>query len=283
MSPVQTKAVTLMFHDAVENNRYNDSGFSGAGPARYKLSVLEMVAHFRQIAGLSVEPPALIDDLLTGKAAGRIPLLLTFDDGGVSAATLIADLLEQRGWHGHFLVTAGRIDQSGFLSSGQVQDLRARGHVIGSHSWSHPPRMSSCSWEMLVEEWMHSTSRLSELIGEQITVASVAGGFYSDQVARAASFCGIKVLFTSEPIKKCKRVDDCLVMGRFRVARGMTPSAVAALCSASTSVRQLKQYALWNFMKATKLAGGEHYPGIRETLLHLLGGKREPPETAHQG
>ena len=47
----------------------------------------------------------------------------------------------------------------------------------------------------------------------------------------------------------------------------MTPANVEALCSASTSGRQLKQYALWNLKKVTRFATGEHYPGIRAALL----------------
>ena len=50
MAPNRLKAITLMFHDAVENNRSDDSGFSGLGPAIYKLDVHEMEAHFRRIA-----------------------------------------------------------------------------------------------------------------------------------------------------------------------------------------------------------------------------------------
>ena len=40
----RAKIVTLMFHDAVENNRFDDSGFSGPGPAIYKLNAREMEA-----------------------------------------------------------------------------------------------------------------------------------------------------------------------------------------------------------------------------------------------
>ncbi len=270
----RTKAITLMYHDAVESNGFDDSGFPGSGPALYKLDVHEMEAHFHRIAALIPEPPALVSDVRQGKPGDRTPLLLTFDDGGVSAATHIADLLDRRGWRGHFLIIAGRVGYPAFLTSSQIQDLRARGHVIGTHSWSHPQRMSSCEWDVLVEEWHRSTAYLSNLIGEQITVASVSGGFYSRSVARAASFCGIKTLFTSEPVKRCRLVEDCLVLGRFRVARGMTPSTVAALCSASATGGQMKQYALWNLMKAAKAATGEHYLDIRAALLRFLDGRR---------
>jgi hypothetical protein len=129
--------------------------------------------------------------------------------------------------------------------------------------------MSSCSWNALIDEWRRSVSRLSDLIGEQVTVASVPGGFYSTLVARAASSCGIRALFTSEPIKKCDLVDECIVLGRFRVGRGMSPVHIRALCSAPNSAVQMKQFALWNLMKAGKFTAGKYYPGIRAAFLQL--------------
>jgi hypothetical protein len=262
------KTIALLFHDAIENNRLDESGFPGPGPASYKLDVHEMETHFRSISASGAGRPCLVNDLLGGKTVDRAPLLLTFDDGGVSAATLIADLLEKRGWRGHFLITASKVDRPAFLSSGQIRELKARGHAIGTHSWSHPERMSFCTWSELVDEWHRSVSRLSELVGEPITVGSVAGGFYASKVARAASLCGIRALFTSEPIKTCHLIDDCLVFGRFMVSKGMTASNVAALCSSPNSGSQVKQYVLWNLRKAAKFAGGKYYLRVR---AHLLG------------
>ena len=76
-----------------------------------------------------------------------LPFLLTFDDGGKSAVTRVAGLLEKYGWHGHFFVTAGQINRKGLLNTEQIRRLRREGHVIGSHSFSHPVRMSHCSKE----------------------------------------------------------------------------------------------------------------------------------------
>jgi peptidoglycan/xylan/chitin deacetylase (PgdA/CDA1 family) len=218
-----------------------------------------------------------VNDILERKVAGQTPFFLTFDDGGVSAATLIADLLEKSGWRGHFLITGGQVDRPAFLSSAQIRELKARGHVIGAHSWSHPERISLCTWADLLDEWHRSVSRLSDLVGEQVTVASVPGGYFTNDVARAASLCGIRALFTSEPVKKCHMVDDCLVLGRFMVSRGMSPSAVAALCSTAGTSVQAKQYVLWNLKKAAKFVGGKYYLKVRTHLLTQFMGNANIP------
>jgi peptidoglycan/xylan/chitin deacetylase (PgdA/CDA1 family) len=197
---------------------------------------------------------------------GRAPLLLTFDDGGESASTLIAGALERHGWRGHFFVTTDYIGKPGFLSEEQIKDLHARGHVIGSHSCSHPPRMSHCGWDRLMREWSESVWVLSEILEGPVKTASVPGGYYSREVAEAAGQAGIRFLFTSEPTVRPHRVGECLVLGRYFVQRGMPPSVAAGFAAARAGVRW-KQALLWNVKKAAKAAGGEFYLRARSVLL----------------
>jgi peptidoglycan/xylan/chitin deacetylase (PgdA/CDA1 family) len=194
-------------------------------------------------------------------------LFLTFDDGGASAATHIADLLERRGWRGHFFITAAKVDSPGFVTRAQVRSLRRNGHVIGSHSWSHPTRMALCDWEELHREWTRSVTFLSELLGERVVTASVPGGYYSPRVASAAAAAGIDVLFTSEPHKRIVRVDGCLVLGRYWLLRGMPASSSADLATATLSSRQLQQLLLWNSKKVLKRLGGKRYLAMRDVVL----------------
>ncbi len=261
------KAVTLLYHDAVKENNFEESGFLGQGANRYKLDVYDMEHHFESIATSKIDKPSNIYDFLNNTNQTHIPLFLTFDDGGISAATYIAPLLEKFGWVGHFFITASNIDARTFVDSKQIQELKEKGHVVGSHSWSHPERMSACSWNELENEWSKSIIELSNIIGEQVRVASVPGGYFSNSVAKAASACGIRALFTSEPIKEAYFVDNCLVLGRFSLLSGMPPSVSKALASDNISFHQVKQYLLWNAKKVAKSIGGNHYLSIRKRIL----------------
>src|SRR5205814_3965453 len=81
--------------------------------------------------------------------------VITFDDGGISAMTA-ADLLEARGFSGHFFVTVNFVGTRGFVGKDDIRELARRGHVVGSHSCSHPLRMGRCAWPQLVDEWTRS-------------------------------------------------------------------------------------------------------------------------------
>jgi peptidoglycan/xylan/chitin deacetylase (PgdA/CDA1 family) len=259
------RAITLLFHDVVPAGRWASSGFQGADSEVYKLDCVEFRRHLMAIGQGLRHPPVTGPELLARPPAG-CPLLLTFDDGGVSAVNHVADMLDELGWKAHFLVTAGRIGTAGFLDRPQIQELQRRGHIIGSHSYTHPMRLSHCPAAELDYEWRRSVLSLSEILGEPIVVASVPGGYYSRHVAVAAARAGIKLLFNSEPVIRSQTVDGCLVLGRFTVKRGHQPRRSAAIVAADRQL-QLREYLFWNAKKVAKLLLGGAWLRARVMLL----------------
>lgn len=137
----------LMYHDVVER-RVDESGFPGAGPARYKLSRAAFAAQLDAIAAATAAPPLSLETL-PARGGGWA---LTFDDGGASALP-VGEALAERGWTAHFFVTTDRLGTAGFLRPDGVRALGGMGHVIGSHSRTHPARMSALTPDQLLEEW----------------------------------------------------------------------------------------------------------------------------------
>jgi peptidoglycan/xylan/chitin deacetylase (PgdA/CDA1 family) len=254
-------AITLLYHDLVEPGRDDASGFSGPGAARYKLTPSEFADHLDAMARAVDQPP--VTDVMSNHRS--TPWVLTFDDGGKSALSPTADLLERHGWRGVFFVTTDRIGSPTFLDAAGVRDLRRRGHVIGSHSCSHPERMSMCGRPQLLDEWRRSRQVLTEVLDEPVTTASVPGGYYSRAVAEAAAEAGYTVLFNSEPTTKTLSVNGCMVMGRYSVYRGMSARAAAALVS--STLPRWRQAFVWNLKKMAKTIGGRAYLALRQLLL----------------
>lgn len=192
--------------------------------------------------------------------------MLTFDDGGVSAIEQTAPLLEAAGWRGHFFITTGKIGEPGFLDPSQIRQLHQRGHVIGSHSVSHPPRMSHCTTEQLHQEWRQSIQQLSDIVGCPVTTASVPGGFYAPRVAETAAEAGIKILFHSEPVSYQRRLFDCLLLGRYSIQRH-TPARTAAAIAAGAWGPRFQQVAYWNTKKVLKSVGGKYWLALRKKIF----------------
>ncbi len=259
------RVICLLYHDVIEESDWNSSGFTGPGTAKYKLSRREFEAHVESIAKMRHEPPKLAHELKT-VIDDTVPFLLTFDDGGESAITAVAGILKELGWSGHFFVTVDQIGKKGFLNTEQIRSLRREGHVIGSHSLSHPMRMSRCSEEELVNEWTSSVKILSEILNEQVDTASVPGGYYSNRVGETAARAGIRVLFNSEPTTAIHNVLGCRVVGRYNISRGMRLGVSGDLVSVHSRERS-RQWLYWNFKKLAKTFAGRPYLAARQWLL----------------
>ena len=259
------RAACLLYHDVIEGTDWESSGFTGPGTAKYKLSRSEFDAHLAAVALVRDSPASTVHELANA-GDEDLPFLLTFDDGGESAVTCTAGLLEKYGWRGHFFVTAGQIGKKGFVKTEQIRWLRKNGHVIGSHSFSHPMRMSHCSQEQLTDEWSKSIHLLSEILGEPVDTASVPGGYYSKRVAETAAATGIRMLFNSEPTTRIHSVLGCLVIGRYNIFRG-TPADVSGDLVSLHSQARSHQWMYWNFKKVAKKVAGRPYLAVRQLLL----------------
>ena len=126
--------------------------------------------------------------------------------------------------------------------------------------------MSRCTRKQLDYEWGESKKRLTQILGNQVTTASVPGGYYSRVVAESAAAAGLCQLFTSEPVTSSHLVEGCTVLGRFSVQRGVSPQWVGSVVSGHVLPR-LQQYVFWNGKKMLKAAGGEAWLTMRRTIL----------------
>jgi peptidoglycan/xylan/chitin deacetylase (PgdA/CDA1 family) len=242
------KTVSLLFHDVYEADP-RESGFASEAADRYKLSVREFDA---QLSGLK--------DVAPGRVA------MTVDDGGVSYYTQVADRLEAHGWRGHCFVSTDFIGARGFLDARQLRELDARGHVIGSHSASHPSRISACTPDAIRREWAGSRRILEDLLGHEVSVGSVPGGYHSRQVARAAREAGLRVLFTSQPTRTVGEEQGCTVIGRFTIRRGDPLDLARRLVLPSPWARRAA-WASWNAKGLVKPLLGQSYGRVADWVL----------------
>ena len=173
-------------------------------------------------------------DLLPGHDA----LLLTFDDGGKSAMP-VSELLDARGWKGHFFVTSGFIDRAGFVTRSDILNLHRRGHVIGSHSHTHPNICYNLTDEEMLSEWRTSCALLAEILSVPVTAASVPGGDMDRRTIATAADAGIVHLFTSEPTFRPWRSSNINCLGRVCVRQDTSLDAIERLIRFKGFARQM--------------------------------------------
>jgi len=262
-----SRLITLLFHD-VYVHCPSESGFSGAGADRYKMQLGAFKAQISAICNARADQPVLVTDAKLHSVASTPDLqhfAFSVDDGGLSYHSVLAPLMAGIGWRGHCMITTSQIGRAGFLHPHHVRELHAAGHLIGSHSVTHPARFDTCGWDQLVAEWSESKAVLEDIIGAPVTVGSVPGGYYSRRVALAAQTAGLQVLFTSEPKAEPFDVDGCRVFGRFTLRRDSPPGLAALLVGTRQSAR-VRQWLAWNSKKVLKKSLGSGYATISGKL-----------------
>ena len=219
------RVAAICWHDVTDDPA--SSGFQRARASRYKLTREEFGAHLDAISAVAIMP-SLVSRM--AEETGDRRLFLTFDDGGASAMW-VAGKLEQLGWRGHFFVTTAMIGKPSFLDEGRIRELVTRGHVVGSHSHTHPRLCWGLTEDQMLEEWRRSRSVLEHATGHAILSASVPGGNMNRGTARAAARAGFRWLFTSEVSLSPWREGALTCFGRVLASRTTTPAQAARWAS----------------------------------------------------
>ena len=123
---------TFLYHEVTDCP--SESGFQQKTAIPYKHTLKEFKRDLNIINESHIGVSSINNIKLN---AENDHLLLTFDDGGKSSM-VIANMIEEYGWRGHFFITTSMIGCKGFLSISDIRLLSQRGHFIGSHSHTHP-------------------------------------------------------------------------------------------------------------------------------------------------
>jgi peptidoglycan/xylan/chitin deacetylase (PgdA/CDA1 family) len=234
----------LMYHEVTDDPR--SSGFQRPGALPYTLTRAAFHNHLNAIAGGALKPELVTQLNLSANGDGKHRhLLLTFDDGGASAM-YVADELAKRGWKAHFFIITGRIGERTFLKPADIRTLRSAGHIIGTHSHTHPDIFRGLPRELMTTEWRVSRAILEALLGEPCLAASVPGGDISRLVLESAGEAGIRYLFTSEPLLTPERVGDTWILGRVILKAGVS----------AATIRQLVAFRGWQRAQLIRRLGG---------------------------
>lgn len=236
--------IFLMYHDIVTDTD-KSSGFQNESAFQYKVIEITFEEQVKATIGKDV--------------------VFTFDDGGESSYTKAAPILEKYGRSGVFFIAADYIGTPGFLSKEQIAELSHRGHVIGSHSCSHPQNMSGMTGEQIEEEWSQSVKVLSDIIGEKVTIASLPNGNSSKKIIEGVKNAGIEELHTSEPTNQKKTENGVKKVGRYVIHDKMTTENIMRIVNDSNY--RNKMHLKWRLLNFAKSILGSNYKKIKSIFV----------------
>ena len=234
-----------MFHDIVKSDDLT-SGFQNESAFQYKVEV----GRFEELVRALAE---------------RNDVIFSFDDGGISFLTDAAPILEKYGKKGLFFISTMFIGTKGFLTKEQVRELESRGHIVGSHSHSHPHNMAALTDAEIDEEWRESCAVLQDILGHEVKCASIPNGYGSKSIYRSVRKAGFTELYTSVPTTKTTQKGGLTTIGRYVVHRDMKTEDVVLL--ATDVARQRKMYRRWQVLEQAKKVLGGNYDRVKALFV----------------
>lgn len=238
----------LMFHDVV-NEQVIESGFTTIGARQYRITE----ENFEKFVTLAL------------KVCSNV--IFTFDDGGGSFSEVIAPILEKYNSKGVFFISTNYINTDGFLNEQQIKSLHSHGHIIASHSHTHPRDISKLDYKDIVNEWSRSKEILQNIIGEEINAASIPGGAVSKKVIQALMESGYTNIYTSEPTTKVLHCDSVNIYGRFAITSASTLSHLKKILTDDKfRLSLLRKYKL---LRVCKSMLGANYNKLKQIVLRI--------------
>jgi peptidoglycan/xylan/chitin deacetylase (PgdA/CDA1 family) len=238
------------------------------GARHYVLGREEFNRHLDHLAAEGFTTVGL-DDFVAWRAGEadlpELPIILTFDDGHASNASLALPALAERGMRAAFFLTVGRIGQETALGWDEVGALRDAGMTIGSHTLTH--RMpSTLSAAELANELTESKRLLEERLGQAIGFVASPTGYDSRHFGRAARQAGYRAALQGAIGRNGRRA-DLFALRRIVIKRSHDFDLFRRLCDpADRTYRSLRRrQAVRNLVR--RIIGPRGYEGIRRRVL----------------
>lgn len=241
----------MMYHD-VYRHSIKESGFNTNGANHYKIAF-----------DAFEEQLQILSEMIANNLIKKEDVILTFDDGGVSFSDVIMPLLGKYGFKGHFYISTDYIGEDGFMTADQVKMLVENGHVVGSHSCSHPRNISSLNISDREHEWFTSIEKLDSICGCKTEEISIPNGYFSKKDTDIFKRACISKVYTSS-IGEHKFINGVEIIGRIAIDSTTSVQSFIAYITGGWQLRKLviKQ----SILQIIKSILGNSYIRIKKVL-----------------
>jgi hypothetical protein len=193
--------MNLLFHEICSIENCSSTGFNYVENRKYSCDVFT----FTKIVKYAYE--------------NKLNITFSFDDGGISNL-ISSSILDEYNFKGIYFIPTFFIGKPGFLKKEDIIDLYKRGHLIGSHSHTHPIPLSFLNYKSQLIEWETSKSILEEIILDKITLAALPGGDSNFETFKILQDLGYLEIYTSYPdAKHLKKYNKLTIKGRICIMR----------------------------------------------------------------
>lgn len=203
-----------------------------------------------------------LDDMGAGEGKR---VVISFDDGDVSNATVALPALRERGMVAEFFVTSDFIGQRGMLTAHDVRALADAGMGIQSHGRSHR-LLEDLDDEALYAELRDSKARLESASGMPVVAVAFPGGCGGGRERDVALGLGYRHVLGSVPgCNRGRRPHECYQ--RIAITRAMALPEFSGLVAWRGWRPRLASLRFRALRVPKQLLGNDRYQRLRAKLL----------------
>jgi peptidoglycan/xylan/chitin deacetylase (PgdA/CDA1 family) len=139
----------------------------------------------------------LLDQVVASQTDSEIPIIITFDDGNISDASVALPELSKRGLTATFFICSGRIGAPHYLDKLAITDLLAAGMKIGTHGKDHRNwrGLDPATLDIEVGE---ARRKIEDACGTSVTQAAIPFGSYDRRVLNRLRQDPFECVYTSD-------------------------------------------------------------------------------------
>jgi peptidoglycan/xylan/chitin deacetylase (PgdA/CDA1 family) len=182
-------AVVLMYHRVSLDGARPEEGDFALPTALFEEQMGRLASGRRTVVSLAQLASGLFED-------GAV--VLTFDDGCDTDATVALPRLVELGFPAAFFVNPATVGQEGRLDWPQVERLAAAGMQIGSHGLDHT-LLDGLAPEEIERQLELSRRILEERLGVEVDLLSLPGGTGGRTALETARRLGYRIVLGSQP------------------------------------------------------------------------------------
>ncbi len=210
---------------------------------------------FREHVSLLQDEGYVIEDIATftkriieSRSIPERYVLLTFDDGHKSGLDA-AEILSVFRTKATFFLTKSYCEQlPDYLSPEEIRSLRTEGFSIGTHGVTHCG-LPFLSYKEIRRELAESKHWLEEILGEEVTMISVPGGYIDDRTLALCFEHGYQIVGNSEEqMNSRSNISLPLVINRVAVRRHFSLNTIWSIVTGGTFFyfwRRVRAKSLW--------------------------------------
>ncbi len=198
----------LMYHHVVAGDKLEAMKVT---PENFQLQMNYLKQHHYRVIGP--------DEVVAAKKNHRSPyknVMITLDDGFEDNYTSALPILESCGFKAMFFIVADWVGKPGFMSWDQILELERRGHIIGSHTVTHP-MLTEIGLQKAKHEIYNSKQWIETALGIPVHFFCYPTGRFNESLEEMVRQAGYDAAFVTAP-GRAHSNSDVFALKRIRVS-----------------------------------------------------------------